>query len=98
MLLNQLIFLLINGPHGVCLAISAPDVYSGGFTGIRTTPMLRKFRYNSVLFVNIKKSATQYGGNTFISRSYSTYYSTNTYVKTSWEGYDTALCAHFVIY
>lgn len=80
------------GPHGVCLAVSAPDVYSGGFTGIRTTPMLRKFRYNSVLFVNIKKSATQYGGNTFISRSYSTYYSTNTYVKTSWEKYDTAMC------
>ena len=80
------------GPHGVCLAVSAPDVYSGGFTGIHTTPMLKKFKYNSVLFVNIKKNATQYGGNTFISRSYSTYYSTNTYVKTSWEGYNTAMC------
>jgi hypothetical protein len=76
----------------VCLAISAPDVYSGNFTGIRTTPLLRKYKYNAVLFVNIKKNAIQYGGNTFMSRSYSVYNSTNTYVKTSWEGYDAAMC------
>lgn len=80
------------GPHGVCLAISAPDVYSGNYTGIRTTPLLRKYRHNAVLFVNIKKNTTQYGGNTFMSRSYSIYNSTNTYVKTSWEGYDKAMC------
>lgn len=79
------------GPHGVSMAISSPEVYSNGYRGILNTPEGNSFCYNSVLFVNIKKAATQYGGNTFVSRSSSIYNSTNTYVNTSL-GYTSSVC------
>lgn len=80
------------GPHGVNVAISAPDVYQKGYTGIGNTPLGKNYIYNSVLFVNIKKNATQYGGNTVMSRSFSVYHSTGTYVKPAWNGYNSAVC------
>lgn len=80
------------GPHGVNMAISSPDVYSGGYTGIANTPLGEDYIYNAALFVNIKRETTQYGGNTAMSRSTSIYHSTNTYIKPSWTGYNSAAC------
>lgn len=79
------------GPHGVSLAINSPDVYNI-YTGITDTPYGKDYIWNSTLFVNIKKNATQYGGNTYINRSMSTYISTGTYTKAQWQEYDNSIC------
>lgn len=81
------------GVGGVNMALYAPDVYSGGYTGIDRTPFGSDYKWASALIVNIKTPAAQYGGNTFVNRSYSSYCSTSTFVtKRPTNGYDTALC------
>lgn len=79
------------GPHGVNMVVTSNNLYDT-YNGISRTPYGSKYSYNAVLFVNIKKRAAQYGGDTYANRQNSVYISTNTYVKPTWDDYNNPIC------
>lgn len=79
------------GPHGVNMAVTCGSIYDM-YNGISRTPYGSQYSYNAVLFVNIKKTASQYGGDSYANRQNSVYISTNTYVKPTWSNYNNTIC------
>lgn len=81
-----------HGPHGVTTVLYSPDMYKDidgfAYTGIKNS----NITYGGSLMVNIKKQATQYGGNTYGGRQSSVYNISCCYVKNDFSNYSKPIC------
>lgn len=83
-----------HGPHGITTVLYSPqmysnDVYDHSYNGIDEST---NESCGSSLIVNIKKQASQYGGNTYGSRQSSIYNIACSYVKTDFGNYNQKIC------
>lgn len=82
------------GPHGITNILYSPqmyntDVYDHSYIGIDKNS---NESCGGSLFVNIKKQASQYGGNTFGSRQNSIYNISCCYIKSDFGNYNQNIC------
>ncbi len=83
-----------HGPHGITTAIFCPEMYDKSKHGFAYPGLPNQDMRSCAggLIVNIKKRATQYGGNTYSGRQKSVYISAGCYVKNDFENYKDAVC------
>lgn len=80
------------GPHGITTAIYCPQMYNttngANYSGLSGS----KFYESSVLYCNVKRNTSQYGGNNYAARTNSIYEVNCAYVKGNLNNYQQAIC------